>query len=203
MSIGKRIASARSAHVPRLTQAKLARSLGVTPQAVSGWERGESVPETDKIGKLARILDVEPGWLVGFAGHGASMIDDGEAQTVPLKGYVAAGAEAHFLPLADGELDRVPAPAGSSARTVALEVRGSSLGPLFDRWLVFFDEVRSPVTPDLIGKICVVGLVDGRILVKKIRQGARGLYDLVSNADEPIRGVAIEWAARVKTMVPQ
>jgi transcriptional regulator with XRE-family HTH domain len=47
------------------TQAEVAQAFGVTPQAVSQWERGEAVPEHDKLLPLARLYGVEPGWLLG------------------------------------------------------------------------------------------------------------------------------------------
>lgn len=146
--------------------------------------------------------------LTSLGGHidSSSMLyeeNDGYRPTVPLVGYVRAGAEAVFLPLLESELDRVPAPPGANDNTHALEIRGVSLGELFDRWLVYFDDVRSPVTPDLIGKLCVVGVSDGRILVKKLRRGRDGLYDLLSNTEPPIEGVVIDWAAKVKSMEPQ
>ena len=124
--------------------------------------------------------------------------------TVKVKGYVGAGAEAHYYNVAQGDLDEVPAPDGSTADTVAVEIRGDSLGSLFDRWIVFYDDVRRPVTGDLVGKLCVVGLPDDRVLVKKIRRGSEdGLYHLLSEREDPIRDVEIEWAARVKNMVPR
>ncbi len=39
-----------------MTQAALANALCVTPQAVSGWERGDSVPATGKLEQLSRSL---------------------------------------------------------------------------------------------------------------------------------------------------
>jgi hypothetical protein len=121
-----------------------------------------------------------------------------------LVGYVGAGAEAHFYSSADEGLGEVDAPPGYTAKTVAAEVRGESLGPLFDRWLVYYDDVRSPVTPDLIGRLCVVGLPNGKVLVKKIqRSRSSGLFHLLSNLEAPIFDQEIAWAARVKTMTPR
>jgi hypothetical protein len=91
-----------------------------------------------------------------------------------------------------------------SPETVAVEIRGESLGALFDRWLVYYDQVERPVTPELIGKLCVVGLADGRVLIKKIqRSKAKGLFHLISNTEAPLTDVAIEWAARVTSMQPR
>lgn len=127
-------------------------------------------------------------------------------ETVDLIGYVGAGAEAHFAE-SQGPFDPVPAPAPEFAteRTVAVEVRGTSLGPAFDRWLVYYDDVRSPVTDDLIGQLCVVGLTDGRVLVKILqRSRTPGLFHLVSNAsDAPILDADVEWAAKVTSMAPR
>ena len=175
----------------------------VRRQLKEGRQRGIS---TETLEKLAPVLSTTPEWLLSETGAESGLADlqeDPENTTVPVKGYVAAGALAHFLPLDETEFDRVEAPQGATPETVALEIRGESLGALFDRWLVFFDQVRSPVTPDLIGKLCVVGLADGRVVVKKLKRAGDGLFDLLSNTEEPVRGVAVEWAARVKTMAPR
>lgn len=131
--------------------------------------------------------------------------DDPEADTVPVVGYVRAGAEAVMLPLLGDELDRVHAPPGANKNTRALEIRGNSLGELFDRWIVYFDDVRSPITPDLHGKLCILGLEDGRVVVKKVKRSPRndGYFDLISNTEPTMEGVAVRWAARVRSMEPR
>lgn len=142
-------------------------------------------------------------WLLLGKGQEREATPDETARTVALVGYVGAGAETHFFG-DQGELGRVPAVDGSSESTVAVEIRGDSLGSFFDRWLVYYDDVRRPITADLLGKLCVVGLDDGRILIKKIqRSKAKGLFHLLSQTEAPILDVELEWAARVKTMVPR
>ena len=51
----------------KMTQAELARMLGVTPAAVSKWENGSSKPRTEVLFRLAEILGVRPEELM--AGH--------------------------------------------------------------------------------------------------------------------------------------
>jgi hypothetical protein len=120
---------------------------------------------------------------------------------VRVVGYVGAGAEAHLYAVAQGDLDEVDPPPGLTEDTVAVEIRGDSLGAFFNRWLVFYDDVRRPVTPDLIGELCIVGLEDGRILIKQIqRSKTEGLFNLISSTEKPIADVAIEWAARVNSI---
>jgi hypothetical protein len=169
----------------------------------------------DEAARYARRFKVAPEWLLTGRDVGKASVADGhipseeilesppEKKGVRVVGYVGAGAEAHYYAVSQGHLDEVPAPEGTTESTVAVEIRGDSLGPLFDHWLVFYDDVRSPVTTDLIGRLCVVGLPDDRILVKTIRRNRRGLYDLMSNFEDPIRDQEISWAAKVKNMVPR
>lgn len=69
-TLGRRIAHARTSGVRRMTQAEIARELGVSPQAVSGWERNEAMPELDKFGKLADLLGTSIIWLMEGTGEG-------------------------------------------------------------------------------------------------------------------------------------
>lgn len=135
----------------------------------------------------------------------AFAIDEPDTEdTVPVLGWVSAGSQVVRTPLNESVLDRIPAPPGSNSRTRALEIRGDSLGELFDRWFVIFDDEQRAITPDLLNKLCVVELSDGRVLVKKIKRGGRaGRFDLLSNTEPPIENVQIKWAARVKHMAPR
>jgi hypothetical protein len=49
--------------------------------------------------------------------------------------------------------------------------------------------------------LCVVGLEDGRVLVKQVQRGkTERRYDLLSQTEPPIRDVAVDWAAKVRSM---
>jgi hypothetical protein len=217
---GERLRAARS-KLFRSARAA-AKALDVAVSTYGAHERAETPGGRDygpdEARRYARRFKVTPEWLLTGSRAGpmpagaeehrpfeAEAPDEaGHLSTVKVVGYVGAGAETHYYAVAQGDLDEVPAPEGSIGATVAVEIRGDSLGSLFDRWLVFYDEVRSPVTPDLIGKLCVVGLADDRVLIKKMRQGSReGLYRLLSEREPPIEDVAVEWAAKVKNMVPR
>lgn len=187
-------------------QVELTKRLGgkISQPTVSRWLDGAE----PKGGNYRRIMDLAR--EVGAIGDesvtsedvAVGMDSNTPERTVPIAGFVSAGAEAKFIPLPAGELDRVPAPPGATDLTQCLQVRGDSLGELFDRWLVFYDDVRSPITPDLIGKLCIVGLADERVVVKKIKREG-GHYVLVSNTEPPIVGATIVWAAKVTDMRPQ
>lgn len=189
---------------PGKKAAVLARLLGVKPDKISKMRAGTRQPQARELPIIEKYLgERAPGTIPeGFAEETAQLGDD-VPQKVRLVGYVGAAAEAHFYAIDQQDLDEVPAPEGSTPSTVAVEIRGTSLGALFDRWLVFYDDVRRPVTSDLIGRLCVVGLADERVLIKKIKRGRDGMFTLLSNTEDPIHDAVIEWAARVKTMVPR
>ncbi len=62
MSIGTNIKSLREAR--KLTQEQVAEVLGISFQAVSSWERDEYKPDTDKLIRLAEMLDVSVSAIV-------------------------------------------------------------------------------------------------------------------------------------------
>lgn len=153
--------------------------------------------------KYGKQFKVSAGWLL-YGEDPAQALSTKKRTTVPLVGYVGAGAEAHLFAEGQGPFEDVSAPEDATDDTVAVEIRGDSLGSFFDRWLVYYDDVRRPVTSDLLGKLCVVGLADGRTLIKKIIRGQRrGLFTLNSQFEPPIYDAIVEWAARVKRMEPR
>lgn len=173
-------------------QQALAAHFGVSQSTVHRWLKGAEPegPHRDAINELYDEVVGEP------------ERENYAPSIVKLVGYVGAGAAAHFYDAAD--LGTVPAPEGATADTVAMEIRGESLGALFEHWLVYYDEVRSPVTADMIGRLCVVGLPDDRVLVKKIQRArTQGFYHLLSNTEEPMFDQEVLWAARVKSMKPR
>lgn len=62
-SLGQRILERRKAR--GLTQEQLGIELGVTPQAVSRWENGESAPDIGSVPDLCRVLGVSADTLLG------------------------------------------------------------------------------------------------------------------------------------------
>lgn len=66
MTLGKRIKAARKRF--GITQREIAKEFDISPAAVSSWERDETVPEFDKLGRLALVLKVPDSWLIKGTG---------------------------------------------------------------------------------------------------------------------------------------
>jgi phage repressor protein C with HTH and peptisase S24 domain len=160
----------------------------------------EAATTARRMPKNTRRFGVTPEWLL-TGREPFSVGEEPPAPKVPVVGYVGAGSTVHFYDVAQPDLDEVFGPPGAAEKMSAVEVRGDSLGPYFNRWYVFYDDVRSPMTPDLIGQLCVVGLFDGRVLVKQVQRGtAEGLYNLHSATEKHIVDVKIEWLAKVNSV---
>jgi transcriptional regulator with XRE-family HTH domain len=179
------------------TRSGLAKALGRSPSAVTDLLNGHRRLRADEISLVAEYLGVEPPRLIGGGGKPL-------APKAPLVGYVGAGAVAHFYAEGQGPFDEVDAANDSGPQTVALQVRGHSLGPLFDNWIMFYDNVRTTADEIAIGRLCVCGLFDGRVLIKGVKKSqATGQWNLLSNTEPPIYDVNLDWAAPVREMRPK
>lgn len=76
MTIGARIAACRKR--AGMSQEKLANELNISRQAVSRWETGEAVPDTEKVIQLSRIFHVTTDYLL-------LDIDEAPQSAAPLK----------------------------------------------------------------------------------------------------------------------
>lgn len=71
--IGNRIRLART--TSDIDARALAEILGVSPSAVTGWERGRTEPALSRIEQIAAVLDVDVVWLA-FGKSAQSVADD-------------------------------------------------------------------------------------------------------------------------------
>jgi hypothetical protein len=205
-----------------LKAATASRKAGLSASAIRNMQRGAGGEIATRganartLSALAPILKTSPAWLMD--GDGPEVVDQDvhiasedvlpaehrNGRYVRLVGYVGAGSEAHYYAVAQEDFEEVEAPPYSSDQTVAVEIRGKSFGPLLDTWLVFYDDVRSPIADTMLNQTCVVGLADDRILIKHVRRERDGSYTLISNSTEPpIHNAKIEWAALVTGMRPR
>lgn len=165
---------------------------------------GTSQPQIQRLEKGTRGLSRK--WATKIAPHVKAIPEElmfGD-RTVPIVGIVAAG-EAHYgAEGGDLHLGRARMPRGGTEETVAVEVRGDSIGVVFDGWLIYYDQRKEPPTDDMLGALCVVGLQSGQVLVKTLMRGrVAGHYDLFSGSGGfPLTDQLVVWAAKVAAIMP-
>lgn len=172
------------------SQAELAQRTGTTGQQIGRLEAGKRKLSVEWMTRLAAALEVP---LAEFLGSE-------ERDTVPLVGYVGAGAEIFAIDdhAKGGGLDEVEKPRGATRSTIAVRVRGDSMKPAYKEGdLLYYDQQSNGDLSHLIGDDCVVCLSDGRMFVKELRHNGGGYWLHSHNAD-PMIGVEIDWAAKVK-----
>lgn len=177
-----------------LNQAAFGRLIGVNQSTVSRWERGKfsQEPTIENLKKIAEIGKMSLTELTGFPVS---------SKTVRVVGYVGDDAKVILFPEPCGDLRLVDAPDGSTYATVAIEIRTDSLDPAFTNWIVFYDDLRLPPNEDVVGKLCVIGLADGQIVVRKLARGQLpDRFNLLAMNGPPIYDVEVEWANKVRHM---
>lgn len=180
-----------------LTQQEFAARLGVTQPTVHRWEKGAFTPDD-------KMLEV----LSDLAGVPTAVFRYGEIRVgrrmIPVSGHVGAGGEVLAVndPSAGGA-EEVEAPPDSGLYMVAVKVRGDAMLPVYaDGDILFYgrDPGLGGVDPvTCVGRDCVVKLVSGPTLVKRVALGGgRNTYLLMSFVAEPIVNVRLEWASPVR-----
>ena len=195
----KRLRWARAQHGQYATATEAARAFGWKVSTYLGHENGDRTPSRDTAKRYARQYRVRWEWLL--EGEGRPTVKELRA---PIVGAMAANGEVILYP-SDKIKDSAELPPDGTTRTVAVVVRdGSMRGIADDGWIVFFDHERRPPTPDLLGKLCVVEIDSGDILVRTLQPGRkRGRYDLESPALPTLRDRRVVWAARVTWLRPR
>lgn len=181
------------------TPSDAARALDVPVATYISNENGTRPFGRTRAEHYARKFRVNLDWLLSNRGPMT------KAKLIPVVGLVGAGAtitaiDAHFP---GGGFDEIEAPADVSADAKALRVRGTSMLPAYeDEDILIYDEnIYDPSI--LLNRRCVVKLMDGRMMIKRLRRGEAGLWNLESYNDVLIENVAVEWVARIRYVIPR
>lgn len=86
-TFGDRVAGAREAAA--MTQAQLARRLGIKKATLSGWEQDTSEPRANKLSMMAGLLNVSIIWLLTGEGDGMSAPADEAVSSPDFSGILA------------------------------------------------------------------------------------------------------------------
>lgn len=179
-----------------LSQAALAKLANTSQPQIKRLESGERDLTKDWAERLAPHLGTSPVTLM-FPG-------DEDALKLPIVGRVGASTDGAIIQDTDhGPFGEIEAPIGSRGTEAAVEVSGHSMGLWApDGSLILYDDRHEPPHEDMLGDVCVVGLPDGRTLVKRLLRGSqRGLFDLESLVGDTLRDNRVEWAAVVLMVI--
>jgi SOS-response transcriptional repressor LexA len=175
-SIAQRIRQARTQK--EMDQAKLAAKLDVATRTVQRWEKGEQVPDSNYLMRVAKVTGVAPHWLLTGNGEMYPM-SPAESKVIPLPTSRYKRVDLISLPL----LSSVPGGAPSlmfhpdyvekyitvddikDTNAFALEVKGNSMAPRIEDGDII---VVSPKLEARTGDICVVR-VNEEDTVKRVK----------------------------------
>lgn len=180
-------------HLKDKKQETFGERFGVSQTTVSRWEDGAE-PRLEHWTAM-ETLALARGFKLPYTSS---------KRMAKLRGFVGAGAT--IIPFGDGQgpFGEVEMPPDGTDATVAVEVRGDSMGAeAANGSTIYYDDRREPPTEDLFGRLCVIGLADERVMVKRLVRGRKpGHYDLYSTNGEPLLDQPVIWAARVTWIKP-
>jgi len=187
-------------------QARLAAKLDVATRTLQRWEKGEQVPDSNYLMRLAKIMSVSPQWLL--TGSGLMYSRESSEKILPLPTNRYKKVDLISLPL----LSSVPGGAPSlmfhpeyvekyitvdnvhGNGAFALEVKGNSMAPKIEDGDII---VVSPKLESRSGDICVVRVSD-EDTVKRVKIDDNLIYLIPLNPEyEPMavkkRDVTFMW----------
>ena len=180
-----------------LTQLDVAKASGVSKQAVSKWEKGDTFPKGESLFLLAKALKCDAYWLLNGQGSPEPAKQEPQETSVvsvalkpqgafPLISWVQAGGWNDINLTSRYDADHYPCPIKCSDNTFLLKVVGKSMNPVFTEGdLIFVD----PEVDATNGKYVVARLDDDNQATFKqliIEDGHKYLQAVNPNWPTPI-----------------
>jgi transcriptional regulator with XRE-family HTH domain len=192
IAMGERIRRARKSL--SLTQQEFAERLAVTQPTVHRWEKGFYDPDEGALQRLSEMTTLPPAYFrYGEQALGA------EPRVIDIVGFVGAGAQINPVDDSPQDISNIEAPPGEMLSTVAVSVRGDSMYPVYQDGDIIFYMREGTDEASYLGRECVVKLVGGPILLKRVMRGSeRNSYLLLSYNASPMDNVRLEWASPVR-----
>lgn len=140
-------------------QTELARELDTTQPTISRAQSG------------ARTQSDLRERIVAYA-RGVGILDEQNAwSTVPIVGYIGAAGEI-CTPDQNNRSKSTAMPPKPEADIVSVVAQGDDMLPKIENGDVVYYETRPTPIDDLLGRLCIIKLHDGRSLAKKIFRGS-------------------------------
>lgn len=183
------------------TAAAAAEAHGWNRNTYASNENGNASFSYRRAKEYAQAFRVRPEWLY----DAQDPMRGGGDGLVRIIGKVGANPEGIVL-FATGQEgdDLAPIPPGGTDSAVALQVAGHSMRGLADDGaLIYFEDQRTPPTPDMLGHVVVVETESDEVLVKRLLRGSSpGRYDLESVVGPTRHDARLRWAAHITAIIP-
>jgi DNA-binding XRE family transcriptional regulator len=183
------------------TAAAAAEAHGWNRNTYASNENGNASFSYRRAKEYAQAFRVRPEWLY----DAQDPMRRGGDGLVRIIGKVGANPEGIVL-FATGQEgdDLAPVPPGGTDSAVALQVAGHSMRGLADDGaLIYFEDQRTPPTPDMLGHVVVVETESDEVLVKRLLRGSSpGRYDLESVVGPTRHDARLRWAAHITAIIP-
>jgi transcriptional regulator with XRE-family HTH domain len=169
-----------------LKQGDFAALFDTLQSTVSRWENG-TAPEHRHLVKLAELAGVTIEALLGVNSAKMDVLSD-----AAMIGYVSNGAEVLFYQGDNGASMNLSVRVNDSDTTAfALKVESDSLYPTAENgWELVFAPDPATTEAEMLNRLCVVELADGRTLIKRVMSGTKpGHYHLASSSAPMIAAV--------------
>ena len=166
---------------------------------VNNWAKSAGVPASTIYsyldGKTRSLREDTARKLAAAIGLSLDQLYDEHSQyhtrKVWVKGLVGAGAVVQVMDGVgkDEGIYEVTLPPGLNQDLdyVAFEIRGFSMPPAQDRWIIYCLDRQTFQPDEVLGKACIIELSDQRLLFKVVRRGyAPGRYNLESWDGAPL-----------------
>ena len=184
--------------LPRGTAKRLAEALNLQPTDISKIVSGRRKVQGHEVMPIRDFFRQLEG---AYPSPSQSKSSRGN---VPVIGYVGAGDRQYVYDVDAEFIEEIEAPGQMADSTVALAIRGNSLGPAFNGGYVFYSKQPQADIDNLIGELCVVRTASGATYVKTIEAGEMPqTYSLIAINGEPLESVALEWAVPVLAVTPR
>lgn len=167
----------------RLSQAELAKRVGVSRSTIAMWETGGSQPDNDALRRIADILGVSTDYLLGRTDYSDIPAPTTKGKWIPVLGNVQAGIPIEAIEDIIG-YEEISNEMAQSGDYFALRIRGDSMEPRMHEGDVVI--VRKQDDAET-GDVCVVMVNGDDATVKRIKKSPEGLFLIANNpAFEPM-----------------
>ena len=166
-----------------LSQAELARRIGVGQSTVGMWENGKNKPEFSNLEKLSEIFGVPTDYLIGKNDFWGSTPESTGGVWIPVLGRVAAGVPIQAIEEIE-DYEEITKEMARKGEYFALRVKGDSMEPrITDGDVVIVRQQDDCDTGDT-----AIVIVNGEeATVKRIKKSPEGLMLIPTNpAYEPL-----------------